>query len=389
MFSGKTDELIRRMVSAENAKLKVVCVKPLVDTRSDSEMLVSHSLSKHEAMQVGSPEDILQLSSEAEVVAVDEAQFFGKSIVSVTEVLVNSGKRVIIAGLDMDYRGKCFGKMGVLMAMADEVVKLKTKCSVCGEQSTYSQRIADGTSLVIIGASESYLPRCREHYEPHSDVKQKHGIVTVEGIIGSGKSTVSQILADALRKRLDSVVLMQEPLNGDDAMLKLFLSNKDKYAFAFQIYAIMHRTRQRSDALELVKKGSTVILDRGINGDMAFEKMFHTEGVITDEEHAAYSEMVESWTKEADENDVTIFIEVSPESAMFRVNERNRLNESSTYDAEYLRKLATAYTNVMEDKYTVVIANETSAEVANYSTSKNDEAMERRLQEMMFEKLSR
>ena len=172
MFSGKTEELIRRVRRAEIAKQKVRVIKPKMDNRHDKEDVVSHSGAKFAAVCVDRPEMILTPSmSSVQVVAIDEAQFFAVStIVGVVEKLAREGKRVIIAGLDMDFRGEPFGAMPELLARAEKVDKLTAICTTCGGEATRTQRIVDGRParyhdpILLIGAQDYYQARCRTHH---------------------------------------------------------------------------------------------------------------------------------------------------------------------------------------------------------------------------------
>lgn len=171
MFSGKTEELIRRVRRATIAKQKVQVFKPDIDTRYSIERVTSHNGEGFEAIPVKRSEDIFaKLEPDTTVVAIDEAQFFDPQIEQVTEKLAGRGVRVIIAGLDMDFRGEPFGPMPVLICCADEVQKLHAICMVCGEPASRTQRLVNGQParyddpIIMVGASESYEARCREHH---------------------------------------------------------------------------------------------------------------------------------------------------------------------------------------------------------------------------------
>lgn len=172
MFSGKTDELIRRLVRAKIAKQKVQVFKPSIDFRYAVEKVTSHAGAYFEAMPIANAADIrVRVEAETTVVAVDEAQFFDPEIVDVVQELAGRGMRVIVAGLDMDFRGEPFGPMPVLMAKAEKVDKLHAICMVCGGEASRTQRLVNGNParyddpVVIVGASELYEARCREHHE--------------------------------------------------------------------------------------------------------------------------------------------------------------------------------------------------------------------------------
>ncbi|APD07183.1 thymidine kinase [Flavobacteriaceae bacterium UJ101] len=164
MFSGKTEELIRRLKRAQIAKQKVEIFKPSVDIRYDEEKVVSHDSNEISSTPVESSANILLLASDAEVVGIDEAQFFDEGIVEICNQLANSGKRVIVAGLDMDFRGKPFGPMPYLMATAEYVTKVHAVCSKTGNLAHYSHRIAEGDQVVMLGEKQEYEPLSRAAY---------------------------------------------------------------------------------------------------------------------------------------------------------------------------------------------------------------------------------
>jgi thymidine kinase len=172
MFSGKTDELIRRLRRARIARQNVQVFKPKVDTRYAAEKVTSHAGTEFEATAVGLSVEISPLLLEATtVVAIDEAQFFDPGITQVAQSLADRGLRVVVAGLDTDFRGEPFGSMPVLMAIAEQVDKLQAICMVCGQAATRTQRLIDGRParyedpVVAVGASELYEARCRRHHE--------------------------------------------------------------------------------------------------------------------------------------------------------------------------------------------------------------------------------
>ena len=172
MFCGKTDELLRRLRRAIIAKQKIQVFKPGFDIRYSSEKVTSHAGNEYNAYPVENISDVpTLLHDEVTLVAIDEAQFFGDEIVDVIQALVDTGIRVIVAGLDMDFRGEPFGQMPVLLAQAEIVDKLHAICMVCGEQATRTQRLVDGSPayyddpIIIVGASEMYEARCRIHHQ--------------------------------------------------------------------------------------------------------------------------------------------------------------------------------------------------------------------------------
>ena len=161
MFSGKTEELIRRVKRAKLAKLKIAVFKADVDTRYDEEKIVSHNANKIISTRITAPSEILNLVDDIEVVAIDEAQFFNTELIDVCNNMANQGKRVIIAGLDMDFLGKPFGVMPQLLAIAEHVTKVHAICVDCGEIASYSFRLSDNKALVQLGQKNEYKPLCR------------------------------------------------------------------------------------------------------------------------------------------------------------------------------------------------------------------------------------
>ncbi len=164
MFSGKTEELIRRMKRAEFAKQKVEIFKPTVDTRYDDEAVVSHNENSIRSTPVPSSSNILLLTNDVDVVGIDEAQFFDAELPNVCKQLANRGIRVIIAGLDMDFSGKPFGVMPNLMAMAEYVTKVHAICMRCGTLAQFSHRKTANEDLVLLGEVDEYEPLCRRCY---------------------------------------------------------------------------------------------------------------------------------------------------------------------------------------------------------------------------------
>jgi thymidine kinase len=166
MFSGKTEELIRRIRRAQIARQRVAIFKPKIDTRYSNDHIVSHSEAKLLSTVVECSDDILAKAADAQVVGIDEGQFFDQRIVDVAEELANQGKRVIIAGLDQDYRGKPFEPMPQLLAVAEYITKTLAICVVCGNPADRTQRITPGHERVLVGAKEAYEARCRHCFEP-------------------------------------------------------------------------------------------------------------------------------------------------------------------------------------------------------------------------------
>ncbi len=166
MFSGKTEELIRRIRRAQIAKMDTIIFKPKVDDRYSPEHIVSHNQMKLNSKIVETSDEILTQSQKAEVVAIDEAQFFDEDIVEICKILAKQKKRVIVAGLDTDYRGEPFGPMPNLICEADYVDKLRAICVKCGNPATYTQRTSKDSERVVIGETDIYEARCRNCYEP-------------------------------------------------------------------------------------------------------------------------------------------------------------------------------------------------------------------------------
>ena len=164
MFSGKTEELIRRLKRAQFAKQRVEIFKPAIDTRYHDEMVVSHDANEIRSTPVPAAANISILAQGCDVVGIDEAQFFDDEIVSICNDLANSGIRVIVAGLDMDFKGNPFGPMPALMATAEYVTKVHAVCTRTGNLAHYSFRKAQGDSLVLLGETEEYEPLSRAAY---------------------------------------------------------------------------------------------------------------------------------------------------------------------------------------------------------------------------------
>ena len=162
MFSGKTEELLRRLTRARIAKQKVEVFKPAVDVRYDEEDVVSHDARKSASIPVENASQILFYAEDFEVVGIDEAQFFGNELVSVCNELANRGKRVIVAGLDMDFQGKPFGPIPQLLATAEYVTKVHAICMKCGSLANYSHRTVKDDKLVVLGETDAYEPLCRK-----------------------------------------------------------------------------------------------------------------------------------------------------------------------------------------------------------------------------------
>lgn len=170
MFSGKTEELIRRLRRAQIARQKVAIFKPQIDERYSADHIVSHNEQKIPSMSVKNAWEILEKSQDAKVVAIDEGQFFGPELVEVCEKLAYQGKRVIVAGLDQDYRGQPFEPMPQVLAIAESITKTLAICVKCGNPANRTQRITKDRDRVLVGAKNIYEARCRICYEPPEEV---------------------------------------------------------------------------------------------------------------------------------------------------------------------------------------------------------------------------
>lgn len=166
MFSGKTEELIRRLKRARIARQQVEIFKPALDNRYAERAIVSHDENAIPSIVVDTADQILLLAGDAQVIGVDEGQFFGPELVRVCEELARRGRRVLIAGLDQDYRGEPFEPIPQLMAVAEFVTKLHAICVVCGAPANHSQRVSAHEDRLVVGAKEAYEPRCRKHFVP-------------------------------------------------------------------------------------------------------------------------------------------------------------------------------------------------------------------------------
>jgi thymidine kinase len=173
MFSGKSEELIRRLKRARIARQRVACYKPDIDLRYHRTAIASHSSQTHEATTVATVEDLKAVLfpqlGEIDVVGIDEAQFFDTRLIPLSVELVHLGKRVIMAGLDTTFNAEPFGPIPALMAIADEVTKLSAVCMVCGQPAIHTQRLGQSQELVVVGAAGVYEARCRAHFEPFTD----------------------------------------------------------------------------------------------------------------------------------------------------------------------------------------------------------------------------
>jgi len=171
MFSGKTEELIRRMKRAQFAKLNIKIFKPCIDVRYSEDDVVSHDAHSIPSTPIDAPAKMLEMIGQADVIGIDEAQFFDGSIVEVVQTLANNGIRVIIAGLDTDFLGKPFGPMPALMAVAEDIQKVHAICVKCGSPANHSHRLSKSSELVVLGETDIYEPLCRHCY--NSAIKEE------------------------------------------------------------------------------------------------------------------------------------------------------------------------------------------------------------------------
>lgn len=175
MFSGKSEELIRRLNRARIARQKVQVFKPIIDSRYSVEEIASHSGQKHDSKPVTSATELLaEIQEETQVVGIDEGQFFDMDLIEVANALATQGKRVIVAGLDQDYTGKPFEPMPQLLSVAEFITKTHAICVKCGSTANYSQRTVESDARVEVGASDKYEARCRKCFIPHADAPTLH-----------------------------------------------------------------------------------------------------------------------------------------------------------------------------------------------------------------------
>lgn len=172
MFSGKTEELIRRLRRAQFANQKIAIFKPTIDNRYSEVEVVSHDSHSISSKPIRSAREMLDIEPDVEVVGIDEAQFFDDSLVEVAQTLANNGVRVIAAGLDTDYLGKPFGPMPALMAVAEDVQKVHAICVKCGSLANHSHRLSKSTDLVVLGEKDIYEPLCRDCYNKALEAEQ-------------------------------------------------------------------------------------------------------------------------------------------------------------------------------------------------------------------------
>ena len=175
MFSGKSEELIRRLRRAKIARQKVQVFKPEIDSRFSDNQIVSHSEMRHDSANIQSAAEMLKrVEPDTEVVGIDEGQFFDDELVNVANELARRGVRVIIAGLDQDYTGKPFEPMPQLLAIAEYITKTHAICMKCGQPANYSQRTFESEERVAVGAADKYEARCRRCFVPHADAPTIH-----------------------------------------------------------------------------------------------------------------------------------------------------------------------------------------------------------------------
>jgi len=173
MFSGKTEELIRRIKRAEIAGQKVAIFKPCIDNRYSEDHIVSHDAKSRISIPVKEAREILDHANVYEVIGIDEAQFFENDVVEVCDYLANQGKRIIVAALDMDFTGKPFGPVPLLISIAEYVTKVHAICMRCGNLAHYSHRLSDTQKLVVLGEKDIYEPLCRQCFNKARKINQK------------------------------------------------------------------------------------------------------------------------------------------------------------------------------------------------------------------------
>ena len=166
MFSGKTEELIRRLVRAQYAKQRVAIFKPKTDNRYSDDYIVSHNKRRIKSIILGSSKEIYDYKNQADVFGIDEAQFFDNELIEISNKLAKAGKRVVIAGLDKDYTAKSFGPIQQLMIDAEYVSKVNAICMICGDPASFTQRISSEKDLVVVGETDKYEARCRNCFKP-------------------------------------------------------------------------------------------------------------------------------------------------------------------------------------------------------------------------------
>jgi thymidine kinase len=170
MFSGKTEELIRRVRRVQIARQKVVVFKPVIDDRYSVDKIVTHDGKGIPSIPIRRASEIFSLAADAQVVGIDEVQFFDRSIVDVCQQLASEGKRVIVAGLDTDYRARPFEPVPELLAVAEYITKTHAVCLSCGNPACRTQRVAPGGDRILVAGSDAYEPRCRKCYEPPEEI---------------------------------------------------------------------------------------------------------------------------------------------------------------------------------------------------------------------------
>lgn len=191
MFSGKSEELIRRLKRGRIARQRVACYKPDIDLRYHRSAIASHSSQTHEARTISTVEDlraaVFPQLSEVEIIGVDEVQFLSPEVIPLALELVGMGKRVIMAGLDTTFANEPFGPVPALMALADTVTKLSAVCMVCGASAIHTQRLGQSQELVVVGAAGLYEARCRAHFTPHLDAQASEQLELATDLQAAGR----------------------------------------------------------------------------------------------------------------------------------------------------------------------------------------------------------
>lgn len=234
MFSGKTEELIRRMKRAKFARQRVEIFKPAIDTRYSEEDVVSHDSHSIASTPIDSSASILLFTSEIDVVGIDEAQFFDDGLIDVCRQLANNGIRVIIAGLDMDFKGNPFGPMPQLCAIADEVSKVHAICVKCGDLASFSHRTVKNDKQVLLGETAEYEPLCRECYLVHGERTDRRYKLYIKIDMERKKITFDSFIRGSIGCVLVvGILMLVERLSG--VLLPFFIA----WLIAYMVYPLV------------------------------------------------------------------------------------------------------------------------------------------------------
>jgi len=296
MYSGKSEELIRRLKRAQFANQKILVFKHGIDDRYDSKKVVSHNKNELEAIPVANTkdmEDIIKINKEGlEVVGIDEVQFFGEEIVELIENLTNAGKRVIVAGLDQDFRGKPFHPMPELMARAEYVDKLNAICMVCGNPASRTQRLINGEPvydddpIIMVGAKESYEARCRACHEVKKRKREQGELYFIVGTDTEiGKTYVTLKLLEEKLKRGKNIIGLKPIETGLELFENYEGSDSKKYADLFEkkvedinVYFFKKALSPHSASEEAKEKIDVEKIKAKINTELAKKDEVYVEG---------------------------------------------------------------------------------------------------------------